>query len=47
MVKMMKAQIEDAPILLQIQKEAFIKYAKKYGDFESNPYHMDLHFHLI
>lgn len=43
MVKMMKAQIEDAPILLQIQKEAFIKYAKKYGDFESNPYHMDLH----
>ena len=34
MVKMMKAQIEDAPILLQIQKEAFIKYAKKYGDFE-------------
>lgn len=28
MVKMMKAQIEDAPILLQIQKEAFIKYAK-------------------
>ena len=29
MVKMMKAQIEDAPILLQIQKEAFIKYAKK------------------
>ena len=43
MVKMVKAQIEDAKMLLQIQKEAFIKYAKKYGDFESNPYHMDLH----
>lgn len=43
MVKMERAKQEDANILLAIQYEAFIKYAKKYGDFDSNPYHMDLH----
>lgn len=43
MVKMERAQLEDAVTLLEIQKNAFIKYSKKYGDFDSNPYHMDLH----
>lgn len=43
MIKMQRALLEDAKILLAIQYEAFIKYAEKYGDFDSNPYHMDLH----
>lgn len=42
MIKMERAQVEDANILLAIQYHAFIKYAQKYGDFDSNPYHMDL-----
>ncbi len=43
MVKILKATLEDALTLLQIQKEAFLVYSEKYGDFDSNPYHMDLH----
>ncbi len=43
MIKMEKAELSDAKILLEVQKEAFLKYAQKYGDFDSNPYHMDLH----
>lgn len=42
MVKMLLATISDAPKLLEIQKEAFKIYSDKYGDFDSNPYHMDL-----
>ena len=40
---MLLATIEDAEKLLEIQKNAFKKYSDKYGDFDSNPYHMDLH----
>ena len=29
--------------MLEIQRQAFEKYANKYGDFDSNPYDMDLH----
>jgi hypothetical protein len=43
MVKMLLANIEDAEKLLEIQKNAFKRYSEKYGDFDSNPYHMDLH----
>ena len=43
MVKMLLATIEDAEKLLEIQKNAFKRYSDKYGDFDSNPYHMDLH----
>lgn len=43
MVEMKKATLEDAIALLNIQYDAFIKYSQKYGDFDSNPYHMDLH----
>lgn len=43
MIIMEKASKEDAKNLLQIQKDAFAIYAAKYGDFDSNPYHMDLH----
>ena len=43
MIKLEKANIEDAKTLLAIQKEAFAKYAKIYGEFDSNPYNMDLH----
>ena len=39
---MLLATISDAPKLLEIQKEAFKIYSDKYGDFDSNPYHMDL-----
>ena len=38
-----KATIDDARVMLEIQKQAFAKYATKYGDFDSNPYDMDLH----
>ena len=38
-----KSLIEDAKILLEVQKNAFKKYALKYGDFDSNPYNMSLH----
>lgn len=43
MIKIEKALIEDAKILLEVQKNAFKKYALKYGDFDSNPYNMSLH----
>ena len=43
MVKMQLATITDATKLLDIQKNAFKIYSDKYGDFDSNPYHMDLH----
>ncbi|MBQ3000936.1 MAG: GNAT family N-acetyltransferase [Bacilli bacterium] len=42
MIKVMKAEIKDAKELLKIQKAAFEKYAQIYGDFDSNPYNMDL-----
>ena len=43
MVKMLKALESDAEKLLEIQQKAFIVYSQKYGDFDSNPYHMGLH----
>ena len=43
MIKIEKALIEDAKILLEVQKNAFKKYALKYGYFDSNPYNMSLH----
>ena len=49
MVVMKKALIEDAIKLLVVQYESFIVYAEKYGDFDSNPYHMTLermHFNI-
>ena len=42
-IKLVKATLEDARVMLEIQKQAFEKYALKYGDFDSNPYDMDLH----
>ncbi len=42
-IKLEKAELEDARIMLEIQKQSFEKYALKYGDFDSNPYDMDLH----
>ena len=39
---MKKAEPKDAISLLILQYESFIKYAEKYGDFDSNPYHMTL-----
>lgn len=49
MVVMQKASLEDAVKLLVVQYESFIVYAEKYGDFDSNPYHMTLermHFNI-
>lgn len=43
MIKIEKVLQNDAKTMLKLQKEAFAKYAKKYGDFDSNPYHMSLH----
>lgn len=43
MIKMERAVLSDAQELLKIQHDAFKTYADKYGDFESNPYHMSLH----
>ncbi len=37
-----KAELKDAERLLEVQKIAFKKYAEKYGDFDNNPYHMEL-----
>lgn len=37
------ASLKDAKTLLKIQKECFKPYSIKYGDFDSNPYHMTLH----
>ena len=42
-VKLEKVELEEASLMLDIQKQAFEKYALKYGDFDSNPYDMDLH----
>lgn len=43
MVNLEKALVKDAKELLNIQKECFENYSIKYGDFDSNPYHMTLH----
>lgn len=43
MVNLEKALLKDAKELLKIQKECFKEYSIKYGDFDSNPYHMTLH----
>ena len=43
MLKMIRATLEDASVLLNVQKESFKIYRDKYGDFDSNPYNMDLH----
>lgn len=43
MVKIERALLEDAKELLKLQKDAFAIYRDKYGDFDSNPYNMDLH----
>lgn len=43
MVNLEKALIKDAKELLTIQKSCFENYSLKYGDFDSNPYHMTLH----
>lgn len=39
-VELIIATEKDAAELLELQKKAFKKYSEKYGDFESNPYHM-------
>lgn len=39
-VELIIATEKDATELLELQKMAFKKYSEKYGDFESNPYHM-------
>ena len=43
MVNLEKALVKDAKELLAIQKKCFENYSVKYGDFDSNPYHMTLH----
>lgn len=43
MVNLEKALVKDAKELLNIQKQCFKNYSVKYGDFDSNPYHMTLH----
>ena len=43
MIAMLQAELSDAQKLLEVQKESFAVYAKRYGDFDSNPYYMDLH----
>lgn len=40
-VNLVIAAAEDAVELLELQKKAFKKYSDKYGDFDSNPYHMN------
>jgi GNAT superfamily N-acetyltransferase len=40
-VNLVIAAPEDAVELLELQKKAFKKYSDKYGDFDSNPYHMN------
>ncbi len=42
-MKLEKVLLEESVVMLDIQKQAFEKYALKYGDFDSNPYNMDLH----
>lgn len=43
MIEMLRAELQDAQKLLEVQRESFAIYAERYGDFESNPYYMDLH----
>lgn len=43
MIKILPALIKDAHELLALQKKVFEVYSIKYGDFDSNPYHMTLH----
>ena len=43
MIKIERALHKDAKELLEVQKSAFKKYLDKYGEFDSNPYHMTLH----
>ena len=43
MINLEKALVKDAKELLAVQKKCFENYSTKYGDFESNPYHMTLH----
>lgn len=43
MIEMLRAELQDAQKLLEVQRESFAIYAKRYGDFDSNPYYMDLH----
>ena len=43
MINLEKALVKDAKELLKIQKQCFKNYSIKYGDFDSNPYHMTLH----
>ena len=40
-VNLVIAAPEDAVELLELQKKAFKKYSDNYGDFDSNPYHMN------
>ncbi len=42
MIKLDIASVSDAQELLKIQYDAFSKYTDKYGDFDTNPVHMDL-----
>ncbi len=42
-MKIEKATLSDAKELLNVQKKSFKKYLDKYGEFDSNPYHMTLH----
>ncbi len=42
-MRLEKVELQDAVLMLDIQKQAFGKYALKYGNFDSNPYDMDLH----
>lgn len=42
MIKLNIASVNDAPELLKIQYDAFSHYTEKYGDFDTNPIHMDL-----
>lgn len=39
-VELIVATKDDAKDLLELQKQSFKKYSDKYGDFDSNPYHM-------
>ena len=40
-VELIVATKDDAKELLELQKQSFKKYSDKYGDFDSNPYHMN------
>ena len=40
MINLERALQKDAKELLALQKECFLPYEVKYGDFETNPIHM-------